>query len=284
MRSIWEEAFTIPGVDADLASRQSEAEVGVGAMASTSQSSTPAGQAPATLPQWASPRPSAPSTPPADELVVERKGRFVGVTPVELAGDRGDAEIAFDPTPSRFRNAKWIGAFGGVAIGGLLVALLGLRASPSPPSSAAPEVKRARPFAVAPVVPVAPPTSTVITPPPSTPLAAHRLPETYKISVSVVPETATIDLDGASAGQGHVERSLPIDHARHTLRFSASGFDDRTLEFIDAAPPGQVILVRRSRSEPARAAVAPVTPRPKRMHAPEAAPHNLNPNGAPVID
>jgi serine/threonine protein kinase len=300
MRSIWEEAFTIPAGDGEPAAQQSGPVSGPRPLprVSTTQSSTPAVQTPGAMPQRvppvATPGPTAPVTSPIYGRPAERRERFVGVTQVEMTGDGAFEDSEFGASTSPFRSAKWIGVFVGIVAGGLIVTFLALR-TPTPIETTAPASPKAQ-TVVAPAASSMPPTKTAapVVRPPSpvtgapepapTALAQRRAPTTFKVSVSVVPETATIVLDGAAAGQGHIERSLPIDHVRHALRFSADGFDDRTVEFVDTPPPAAVTLMRLSRPEPARPAVAPVPPRPKRNHAHGAPPHSLNPNGAPVID
>ena len=77
--------------------------------------------------------------------------------------------------------------------------------------------------------------------------------ESFRVSVATVPEDATVELDGTVVGSGSVERKMLIDHAPHTLRISADGFEPKTIEFTDTPPPHLVTLARRP--------VAPPTPK-----------------------
>src|SRR5262249_49246660 len=113
-------------------------------------------------------------------------------------------------------------------------------------------------------------------------------PTTFHVSVTVDPDTAAIDLDGVRSAMGHLERTLPLDHTRHTLRIQADGFLARTIEFVDEPPPPRGVLAQA----PHPAKTPPTTPaaatRPKK-HGPrppgadDEAPRALNPNGAPLI-
>jgi eukaryotic-like serine/threonine-protein kinase len=127
-------------------------------------------------------------------------------------------------------------------------------------------------------------------------------PATFQASVTVEPDTAEVEFDGEPAGQGTFERTLPLDHARHKLRFTAEGYNKRTIEFSDAPPPAVVRLRRDRRFEEresndsrpgsfrptARESDDPQSgpPRPTRPPRPsmDLSPGSLNANGAPVID
>jgi hypothetical protein len=172
-----------------------------------------------------------------------------------------------------------VGGMAAAGIGGL--ALLG-RASPQAPPS--PSITGA---AHASVGPAAAPIATATAPSPS-----------FKVRVRSEPETAALELDGQPAGTGTLERVFPVDHRRHVLRASATGYAPREVEFLDDPPPERLILV--SVHPPASPSLAPaerVAPGPRRdptlarpARRPRVEPvelpprRNSNPNGAPVID
>jgi hypothetical protein len=124
-----------------------------------------------------------------------------------------------------------------------------------------------------------PPPPPVRTPPP--PPVPPPVP-TFEVSVVVDPPTGAIELDGELVGQGRFERTVPRDHQRHRLRIAATGYVDKIVEFTDSPPPPVVRLARVPRPATVRPPPVDVAPRP----IPRAVetPHNLNPNGAPVID
>ena len=120
----------------------------------------------------------------------------------------------------------------------------------------------------------------------------------FKVRVRSEPERAALELDGQPAGTGTLERVFPVDHRRHVLRATATGYEPREVEFLDDPPPERLILV--SVPPPAPPSLAPaetVAPGPRRdptlarpARRPRVEPvelprrRNSNPNGAPVID
>jgi serine/threonine protein kinase len=81
-------------------------------------------------------------------------------------------------------------------------------------------------------------------------------PETYALVVRVDPPVAQIELDGTPVGTGVLLRALPDDHALHTLRVSAPGYEPRTSTFRDAVPEQNIVLLAvRSVARPVDAAV-----------------------------
>jgi hypothetical protein len=85
--------------------------------------------------------------------------------------------------------------------------------------------------------------------------------ESFRVSVATVPDDATVELDGTVVGSGSVERKMLIDHAPHTLRISADGFEPKTMEFTDTPPPPLITLARRP--------VVPPTPKIDVVEPPE---------------
>lgn len=67
-------------------------------------------------------------------------------------------------------------------------------------------------------------------------------PLTINVSLRVTPESAAIELDGAPAGTGRLERSLP--RGQHHLRVTAPGYADVYQDFDDAHPPPSTISLR----------------------------------------
>jgi eukaryotic-like serine/threonine-protein kinase len=136
-------------------------------------------------------------------------------------------------------------------------------------------------------------------PTPASPPERRRpeIPRTFAVSVTADPDAARFELDGVPAGVGRITRALPLDQTRHTLRVTAEGYDEQTIEFTDAAPPTRVTLVKRrvertvkpppiarperprKRPPPSAAAATPADDAPKQAPPPK----SLNPNGAPVI-
>lgn len=80
-------------------------------------------------------------------------------------------------------------------------------------------------------------------------------PKPITVAVQVVPETATISLDGVLVGTGNYTDTLARDGSVHTLEVSAHGYKSRTIRFKDTAPPARVTLevdpaVRVSAADP----------------------------------
>jgi len=103
--------------------------------------------------------------------------------------------------------------------------------------------------------------------------------ETFHVDLRVIPESATITLDGREVGRGRVLWDLPRDGRAHRLRASAPGFVPRDLEFTDAAPVTELVLVPTAPMGralipapaplPAATALPPV---PQMLATPDAAP------------
>jgi eukaryotic-like serine/threonine-protein kinase len=135
--------------------------------------------------------------------------------------------------------------------------------------------------------------------------------ESFRVSLTTEPDSATVELDGTVVGSGSIERKMLVDHVPHTLRVSADGFEPRTVEFTDSPPPNRIALVRHVAAPPVaeeNSAPPPSTDPPprhrrrsrssrtmssgtgrgsegKQTAEPERdAPRGLNPNGAPIID
>jgi serine/threonine protein kinase len=92
-------------------------------------------------------------------------------------------------------------------------------------------------------------------------IGAGRGAETYEVDVQATPENTRFELDGAAVGMGHYQATLPKNGTAHTLELAADGCEPRRLQFRDAPPPEQVVVLERS--EPAPATVA-VTEEPAR--------------------
>jgi serine/threonine protein kinase len=152
--------------------------------------------------------------------------------------------------------------------------------------------------------------------PPAQP--ARRTPleiESFRVSLTTDPDSATVELDGTVVGSGSIERKMLVDHVPHTLRVSADGFDTRTVEFTDSPPPSRIALARhppapvvseenpvpatpsatespqrsthrrRSRSARMMSSGSGRAPEGKQNPPPDSdSPRGLNPNGAPIID
>jgi hypothetical protein len=70
---------------------------------------------------------------------------------------------------------------------------------------------------------------------------------TFEATVTVTPESASIELDGQQVGVGTWTASLPRDGRAHTLRVSAEGHTSAELTFTDEPPPATLTLERTRR-------------------------------------
>jgi hypothetical protein len=75
---------------------------------------------------------------------------------------------------------------------------------------------------------------------------AAAAPATYRVAFKVEPATAEIELDGARAGEGALERDLPRNGSEHALVVRAPGFEDFRLTFSETALPPATIALRRT--------------------------------------
>ncbi len=67
--------------------------------------------------------------------------------------------------------------------------------------------------------------------------------ETFRVELRVIPESATISLDGREVGVGAMRWDLPRDGRAHRVRARAAGYVPREVEFTDAPPPQELVLV-----------------------------------------
>jgi serine/threonine-protein kinase len=119
---------------------------------------------------------------------------------------------------------------------------------------------------------------------PATATSPAPAPDTFRVSLTVDPEAALIELDGKVAGRGTLRRTLPIDHEKHTLRVSADGYDPQDIEFTDAPPPDERIeLSTHVVAGPGGGGATRPRHHPTKHKAARGGP-TLNPNGAPIID
>ena len=204
---------------------------------------------------------SGPNSPAAVDTLEVRRGSGAGVTrPVKIA--------------------LVVGGMAAAGFGGL--ALLGRSSPQAPPSPSITVAARAS------AGPAAATTATATAPSPSS---------SFKVRVRSEPETAALALDGQPAGTGILERVFPVDHRRHVLRASATGYESREVEFLDGPPPEALVLVSIPPPAPPSLAPAERVPPPRRdptvarpARHPRVEPvelpprRNSNPNGAPVID
>ena len=121
---------------------------------------------------------------------------------------------------------------------------------------------------------------------------------TFRVTVAVEPDQASIEIDGRSVGHGHFEGVLPVDQVPNRLRVAADGYEEQSFEITDQTPPPTtIVLVPALRGTVARGASThedppgEPTPRPsyRPVRRPRPAPpvsplRPLNPNGAPVIE
>lgn len=141
----------------------------------------------------------------------------------------------------------------------------------STPASDAPSEPGRAPEVQVPDVPSRPPSTapsaTAATRAPAAPTPTPASKKTYRIALTVEPESAWIMLDGKAAGSGRLQRELPLDGKPHALHVGAPGYRVRALHFQDAPPPvSSVVLEKRSapskhrpRSEGARTSPAEPT-------------------------
>lgn len=80
--------------------------------------------------------------------------------------------------------------------------------------------------------------------------------ETFRVELRVIPESATISLDGREVGVGSMRWDLPRDGRAHRVRARAAGYVPREVEFTDAPPPRELVLV--SSAPLGRAALPPL--------------------------
>jgi len=121
---------------------------------------------------------------------------------------------------------------------------------------------------------------------------------TFRVTVTVEPDRASIELDGRPVGHGHFEGVLPVDQVPNRLRVAADGYDEQSFEITDQTPPPPtIVLVPSRRGTVARGASMhedpPGEPTPRPSYRPVRRPRPvppvsplraLNPNGAPVIE
>jgi eukaryotic-like serine/threonine-protein kinase len=83
---------------------------------------------------------------------------------------------------------------------------------------------------------------------------------TYAVDVAVVPESATIEIDGIHAGTGKLARSFPADARQHVIRVAAPGYESVQILFTDErAIPKPITLARASGAAGAAGHAAPGT-------------------------
>jgi serine/threonine-protein kinase len=303
-RTLWEEEFGV----VDLSALPSPAAPAAAAPAPPPVQPPALALAPAAAAGW----PSSPSAPTqAAEGVVPRPWIPLSATlqaPGPETDGRGDsaptervrrkdkdkvstldrdlaAAGVMRPFRSRRRLIAVAGGLGAVIVAALVIAA----ASSSPPDEGEGEVVAAP--APPPPPPPGPTSRRAAAQPLPAPAAARPpappAPATYRVSVTADPDTAAIEMDGQAVATGYLERVMPLDHTRHTLRISAAGYEPQTIVFRDSAPQERIRLVRR--------VVRPPGPRPPIQAAPAAVPaaqprsdpaprFGLSPNGAPVID
>ncbi|HEX2656947.1 MAG TPA: hypothetical protein VHU40_01690, partial [Polyangia bacterium] len=161
----------------------------------------------------------------------------------------------------------------GLAAAGL-VAIWVTSGKPEP----APKVVVVAPPASVPAA-VAPPASAPAPTPPSRPVP----PPEFHVQVSIAPDTATWELDGAPIEAGGWEADFPFDHKRHVLRAMAPGYETREEVFTDA-PPTEHWVLKAKAAPPRRPPLARPAAPPREAEPVAAPPPVINPNGAPVID
>jgi serine/threonine protein kinase len=206
---------------------------------------------------------------------------------LDVSGGRGSR---------RSRTVTLLGIIAGVAGIAVILAVAVSNKGPSAPvPPGALPAAPTRPTAAASPPPAPPrPQATTASPaavteaPRQPPSAPEPKPETFEVKVGVEPDTAGIEFDGEPAGSGSFQRTLPVDHVRHTLRVTAPGYGERTVEFTDRPPSRRIKLPRSPRPAAKESAGAAPIPRPPRRPPTETDPpppaRTLNPNGAPVID
>jgi hypothetical protein len=129
-------------------------------------------------------------------------------------------------------------------------------------------------------------------------IGGKAMSRTFRVTVTVEPDQALIELDGRSVGHGHFEGVLPVDQVPNRLRVAADGYEEQSFEITDRTPPPPTIVLVPARPRTvARGAStnedppAEPTPRPsyRPVRRPRPAPpvsplRSSNPNGAPVIE
>ncbi|MCB9577899.1 MAG: protein kinase [Polyangiaceae bacterium] len=105
--------------------------------------------------------------------------------------------------------------------------------------------------------------------------AASSAPEptSYSVSVTVVPETATVELDGVLTGTGKLERTLTGD-AQHVLRIAAPGYETVNVMFDQRSPPPARVALRPS-AAPQASAPEPTAEPQKTARPPQAKPPEI---------
>jgi len=68
--------------------------------------------------------------------------------------------------------------------------------------------------------------------------------EPYVVDLSVVPQTAAIEVDGAAAGAGRLTRSFARDGKKHSVRLSAAGYEPMVLEVDETRPLPPAVALR----------------------------------------
>ncbi|MES1205605.1 MAG: serine/threonine-protein kinase [Pseudomonadota bacterium] len=282
VRSIWEDVFTIPGE----APAPSPVETPVVSLAGGTKVLTPAADDPAS---WDRLRRSAGKSAGKSAGLSAGTER-VAAAEVPPAEDAADTLDIFARVTARSRHFRLAAVVGGVAVLGLIITLAATGGSSDPD----PRFKKRS--QASPVAPPDPDPEPVARTPPPRPLPPPARPEpTFQVKVDVEPAHAAFELDGKLAGVRHLERTLPLDGARHRLLVAASGFEQQVVEFVDEPPPEKITWARVRRA-PRVDVAAPESPdsdgssgRPTSRRPVAAPPRrevmpSLNPNGAPVID
>lgn len=105
--------------------------------------------------------------------------------------------------------------------------------------------------------------------------------ERFELELSAQPKGARFLLDGEPAGLDTLRKSLPRDGKKHSVRVEAPGHEPQTIEFQDAAPTTQRIVLKRT-PIPKR-----TRKRPRRVKRPKAPPppveHKRGANDALII-
>gem|GEM_PF-1683484 len=183
---------------------------------------------------------------------------------------RGKREVA------RKRN-RWLVIGGVVAAAGVVggYVIRSGQKQAAPPVAATVPVPAALAADALPAV--APPSAAVTDP-------AHKAaaPAAIKVTLQVVPASASIVLDGVLVGKGQYRGMLARDGNVHNVELSAPVYKTRTLRFKDTAPPSQVALevdpsTRVSVAEPedgARTDKGPRSPSVRRKQAKQTKPRS----------
>jgi hypothetical protein len=129
----------------------------------------------------------------------------------------------------------------------LVYSQLGGRSEPAPRT--AKSVERAQPaLSVPPASHPAPVVAKTAPAPAAAPQvvpapAARPADDTYVVTLSVVPPTAIIKVDGQQVARGEYIARLRRDGVAHTVEISAPRYQTRELTFVDQAPPERVRLL-----------------------------------------